>query len=568
VSWGTAAYLPLSGLALASFLLLLPAMLHASKSAVGEEGWVPVALGLALAFAIDASLLLVGDSRDPTTGVSGIFLTAPVVAAMVYLALSSRASVVGEEPPTVPRTRGAIAGLALGSWLFLEYAILSSPYLISRWNSIPLAPAASATVLGILVPVASTLRRPLDLARPWPLLILNVMAFVSLLDYALIHSALLPVLLLLAQVTMVLNLFYILSFLQVGGARQMAISLLYSSLLFLLMLFVFAFTLTYAYVPLRPIWEGKEVVLIPGAFLLLALPVGFLSRGLRVQLRMPVLPRGFLVVLVALPLLLSVIALGLTPATPEPRADGTLRVVTYNVHQGFNNGGAVDPEIFAEVLRSLDADVVALQESDTVRFTSAGLDLVEYLSRRLGYHAFYGPPTWEQSFGVALLSRHPIEEASYVPLSSSEDRRTFIKARIQVEGADVWIFVVHLGLEAGDRTVQLEEILQEASGVKGPVVLAGDFNSCPGGICPGYGGPPDTVYERVTSVYRDVWVEAGLPRDAPEGSTYPAQGPVKRIDYIFVSSGVRVVSVERVMTEVATRASDHLPVMAELELVT
>ncbi|MFQ5838085.1 MAG: endonuclease/exonuclease/phosphatase family protein [Thermoplasmata archaeon] len=568
IAWGTALYLPLSGLATASFLVLFPAMLQASRQVSTKGGWLPVALGLVLAFALDSAISLLGASRDPSTGLSGLYLTLPAAAFVVYLSVVSRPSAQIEGDEKVPRRKTALLGLGLGAWLFLEYAILANAHIVARWNSLPLAAAAFATILGLLVPAASTVKPLSPLDRPWPLWSVNAVAFLALLDYSIMHSVLLPILLLFAQVAMVLNLFRILSALHAGGARRTAAALLYASLLFLLLLFTFAFTLTYAYVPLRPLWEGKETFLMLAAFLLVLLPVVITSRGFQVRPRIPPLPRGLLVALLTLPLLLAAISLGSAPTLREPSPGPTLSVLTYNVHQGFNNDGVVDPEVFVEVLQTADADIVALQESDTVRFTSANLDLVNYLAMRLGYHSFYGPPTREQSFGIALLSRYVILEATYFVLSSTEDKRSLLRARIQVEGADVWIFVVHLGLETEDRGVQVEEILEEASQVRGHRILAGDFNSCPGGRCPRYSGPADTVYERVSTFYGDVWVEAGFERDDPEGFTYSALEPFERIDYIFVSPGLRVLQAERVMTEATGRASDHLPVLASLEVIT
>lgn len=564
-TWGTSLYLPVSGLATALYLLLFPLLLHASRTDGERDGWVPVGIGMSLAFALDIAMVLTGNSRDPSTGPSGWLLTVPIAAFTAYLAFAGRPK-EWTESGAAADGKALVAGVALGAWLFTEYAILSSPYLVSRWSDMALEVAALATLLGLMVAVAVSLRGSPSLARPWPLLVLNVLAFLALVDFASVVSPILPGLLLIAQVAMVLNLMNILPFLKGGGPRDTAKALLLTSLVLLLLLFAFAFSLTYAYVPLRPLWEGSEVVLLPLAFLLVAVPVATLSAGFRTP-RMAALPSGLVAILLILPLLLAILAMANVPPSPQPRPGPALRVMTYNIHQGFNNDGVVDPEIFVEVIRSVDADVVALQESDTVRFTGAGLDIVRYLAQRLAYDSFYGPPTREQSFGVALLSRHPILEAEYLGLTSMEDRRTFIRARISVDGSDVWIFVVHLGLEAEDRTVQTEEVLREASQARGHRILAGDFNSCPGGLCPGYEGPSDAVYATITTFYRDVWVESGFSRDDPQGYTYPSQNPAKRIDYIFVSVGLRVEGVERMRTPASIRASDHLPVVANLQLV-
>lgn len=52
------------------------------------------------------------------------------------------------------------------------------------------------------------------------------------------------------------------------------------------------------------------------------------------------------------------------PAPIDPPSGDRIRVVAWNVHQAFGNRGALDPEIYAEVLRDLDADIIMLQESD------------------------------------------------------------------------------------------------------------------------------------------------------------------------------------------------------------
>ncbi len=564
VSWGTVFYLPLSGLAVASFLLLLPAMLHASGPVTNGGALVP-GMGLALAFAVDAVAVLLGVSWDPSTGLSGLFITIPT-AIMMLLPLIPKSRLVTEvREARPPRWKTVLAGLSLGAWLFLEYSILSSAHAITRWNSVPLAAAGLGTVLGLLIPVASTIRPFTPPSTPVPMGVLSVLTLAAFLDYSLFHSALLPVLLLLAQATLVLGLFHTLSSLQPSSLRQKAVAVSYASLLLLLLLFASAFALAYYYVPLRSLWEGSEVVLIPAAALVVILATAALSKGFRESLKRPPLPRRLLAILIILPLIVSYVAFA-PPPLQEPRPGTTLKVVTYNVHQGFNNAGMIDPEIYREILQAADADLVALQESDTARFTSANLDLVGYVASRLGYHLYYGPPTREQSFGIALLSRHEILEASYLVLTSSEDKRSLLQARIEVGGQEAWVFVTHLALGAEDREVQTREILSHISQIGGHHILAGDFNSCPGGRCDGYEGRPDDVYETVTANYVDVWTEAGFEVDDPDGFTYHAEDPRERIDYIFVSEDVEVVQAERIRTEAAIGASDHLPVLATLEL--
>ncbi len=566
LSWGSSLYLPLSGLAVAAFLILFPAMLR-QQGSVSEGGGLILGVGLVLAFAIDSVNLSLGLSWDAlSTHRLGLIITVPVAAVVTALAWVSKSAPSAVKPESrAPHWKTALTGLFIGAWLFLEYSILSSPHVIARWNSLSLPAVSLGTVLGLIVPVASTISPFTPPSRPIPMAIMSALTLAAFIDYSFVHSSILPVFILLAQATLVMALFHSLSSLQPTGLRQKAIALLYASLLLLLLLFASAFALTYYYVPLRGLWEGSEVVLILGAAIIALLAAAMVSKGFREPLRMPPLPKRLLAILIILPLFVAYAAL-VPVDLREPRPGTTLKVLTYNVHQGFNNAGMIDPGIFARVLEEADADLVALQESDTARFTSANLDLVGYLASTLGYSYYYGPPTREQSFGIALLSRYDILEASYELLTSTEDKRSLLEARIDVGGETVWVFVTHLAQGAQDRQVQAQEVLLRMSQAGGQHILAGDFNSCPSGLCEGDSGPADNVYEMLTTSYDDVWTEAGFAAEDSAGFTYSASNPLRRIDYIFVSDEVSVLAVERIRTAEAVEASDHLPVSATIQV--
>ncbi|MFQ5985791.1 MAG: endonuclease/exonuclease/phosphatase family protein [Thermoplasmata archaeon] len=557
--------LPLSALGVAAFLILLPLLL-AAPSSPAQERWAPVALGFVLAFAMDASLALLGASRDPGAGFSGLSYSLVWGAVSVYL-IAVRAPPAPEAGPvpTSSRSRRLLVGSALGAWLFLEYGVLGSPFAVARWNALPLAPVALGTIVGLLAMVASTIPPLHPVRHPGALLALHALALVALIDHAFVHSPVLPGLLVILQAVLVLDLFLLLSVLAPWGVRATAGALLYTGLVLVLLLLVLAFTLVYAFVPLSFLWQGAEVVLLPAALLWLLLAGALLSQGFR-HLRVPPLPRSALSLFLVLILATSVVPFAFPARAPGmPVIPAPFAVLTYNVHQGFSNDGGIDPDLYVQVIRDSLADVIALQESDTARFTSGHLDLVWYLGAALGYHTAYGPPTREQSFGVALLSRYPILEADHLFLTSSEAKRPLLQARIDVVGVPVWILVLHMGLEAADRDIQVTEVLARAAVLPGPVVVAGDFNACPSGMCP-MQEVVDGVYASMTGAYRDVWTEAGSARDDPLGFTFSARDPRQRIDYVFVSAELTVLGAVRLRTATEVRASDHLPVLAVLAL--
>jgi endonuclease/exonuclease/phosphatase family metal-dependent hydrolase len=98
------------------------------------------------------------------------------------------------------------------------------------------------------------------------------------------------------------------------------------------------------------------------------------------------------------------------------------------------------------------------------------------------------------------------------------------------------------------------------------VVIGGDLNAT----------PDERAVRWLADRYWDAWATMaaggpstgeGLRRAGPAnagGETFPARDPTARIDYLFASAGLRVVSA-RVPVR-AEEASDHLPVAAELEV--
>lgn len=559
VSWGSAAYLLVAGLACAGYFILLPALLGASGRAM-RQGSALVALGMALAVAMDMALMVMGLSHDFTVRPMGALFAWPLAVLLAYLAWRVSHQIHGGESP-VPAggLRGAAVGL--GAWLFLQLTAFGSAHHVARWNDAALAPVAVALLMGAALGgggLAFGLRRPRHFVA-----LLHGFAIAAVIDHTFVHSPLLPLLLVGLQAALVLQLPVLLSPIAAAPLGQGARLAALSGGILAGLTFVGVFAFTFAFIPLSGLWQGAERVLLPGAILLALVPAW---RG-HVRFEWPTAPPASVrAILLVLPLLVAASA-AVAPEGPVPMAPDTsvLTVLSFNVHQGFNNDGVVDPDVFLRVLQEADADVIALQESDTSRISSAQLDIVAYLAARAGYHAHAGAPTSAQSFGVAILSRHPIVEASVIPLPSQSDHRNLLVVTLEVQGERVHVAAVHMGLDKEDRLAQVDAILTHVRALEGPRLLVGDFNSCPTGLCPEE-GEPDDVYARVTQDHHDAWTAAGHARDDPAGHTYDARDPTERIDYVFASRDVTVLRAETLGTENALAASDHLPVRAVVAL--
>ncbi len=254
------------------------------------------------------------------------------------------------------------------------------------------------------------------------------------------------------------------------------------------------------------------------------------------------------VILGVLILLLASYYVFFTPSIPENPP--TLTVVTYNVHQGLDAYGWNNFAAVAKVIKALNADIVGLQESDTARVTSANQDIVHYLAEKLNYYAYYGPPTSEQTFGVALLSRFPLKNAQYHLLESPTEQRVLLTAEITVNNTKITIGVAHIGLTVEERTIQTKEILSIMQKINTPKILLGDFNYLPN----------STVVPLVLQEFQDAYLTAH--NTTTHVLTWSSTKPQEPNDRIFLSKHFIVLDSDIYQST----ASDHFPLYAFIKL--
>ena len=178
----------------------------------------------------------------------------------------------------------------------------------------------------------------------------------------------------------------------------------------------------------------------------------------------------------------------------------SLRVVTLNVAHGRKDGRnqmllkgetiRSNLEELALVLNRAEADVVALQEADAISAWSGKFDHVEWLSEKSIYGcSFHGIHASNRiyDFGTALLSRYPFEGSfahSFKP-SRPTTTKGFSVAALQWNPAGalpepllVKFVSVHLDFSRKSvRRSQIEEMSRLLSGIEGPIVVMGDFNT-------------------------------------------------------------------------------------------
>ena len=183
----------------------------------------------------------------------------------------------------------------------------------------------------------------------------------------------------------------------------------------------------------------------------------------------------------------------------------------------------------------MDADIIGLQESDTNRISGGNTDVVRYFADNLNLYSYYGPKTVLGTFGIALLSKYPLENPRTFYMYSEREQTATIHAQITVGEIKYNIYVTHLG--NGGPILQQGAILKEVDGTE-DVVLMGDFNF-----------KPDTPqYQLTIDLLGDAWLLKW-----PDGIDDQGVNPINRIDHVFVSPGMTVTEAEYIYSP----ASDH-----------
>lgn len=564
-----------AGLGVGFFLVFFPAVLW--KLARKGDGAAGLRLGAGLALAALTSMLLraaySGNDISAFDGYRAIDWALALAAALL-LPGWTRSLEPGPEtipPAAAPASGWRAAGLCLGlnALFLLLYFGFISPTVIARWSagSYPwigsLAAAAPAVFLALWlgsVRFRAALRPGVLLA--WNLLFVAALAF-ALWSYQVpfpkdsrlyplseptvgpLAGAALGLALFLSPV--IFADFTILAHSLISSAPStpaLAGGFLLGSLYLLLMVFAHVFTTVYDYIPVMGPWFRDRfwlVYLTAGAVPMLAL---LLARRGDYPLQAD---SGYPRLSPLAPALSLVIIAALWMGVPHPEPPGgaqTLRVMTYNIQQGYSANGQKNLEGQLAVIRAAKPDLIGLEETDIARLSGGNSDFVRLVADRLNLYSYYGPKTVNGTFGIALLSRYPLQDAQTFFMYSTGEQTAAILARILVAGKPFTVLVTHLG--NGGPLIQQQQVLERLSGQM-HVIAMGDFNF----------RPYEQQYRLTVQSLQDAWMSAK--HQAP---TPPGWDPRERIDYIFLSPGTEVLSAQ----VLPPGPSDHPALVAEIGL--
>lgn len=226
----------------------------------------------------------------------------------------------------------------------------------------------------------------------------------------------------------------------------------------------------------------------------------------------------------------------------------SLTLASYNIHRCFGRDGRHDPERIREVLRQIDAQVMALQEVELVHEAP---DLLEYLCLERNWKAIPGITMSSDRghYGNAVLTSLPVTGVEKIDLSfPGREPRGALHLSLQNRDETLEVMATHLGLRPAERRAQVRSLLGvfQKSSVRGTRVLMGDLNEW-------------FLWGRPLR-----WLKGHF-RATPAPATFPTRRPVFALDRIWVTPRSNLSELRAVGNPLTRLASDHLPLVARIK---
>lgn len=228
---------------------------------------------------------------------------------------------------------------------------------------------------------------------------------------------------------------------------------------------------------------------------------------------------------------------------------------TYNIHRCVGTDGCKDIDRVLSVLSEINADIIALQEVESLLNGGTNENQASYFAEKLGMNLISGPTLLkpDEHYGNALLVKHTIHTVEHhdISLPRREPRAAVDVLLDMGEEKTLRVINTHLGLKRKERHLQTAKLLDLIQGSKnGRILLLGDFNSWQ---------PIGGTTRRL-----DKELKMSLKHSSPR--TYPSRFPTLALDRIWMRPPEAVLKMAAYKTPLARKASDHLPLMAFIRI--
>jgi len=572
-----------AGLGVGCFLILFPLLLRGFNNEENESGWPTLGASLAIGLSLSILFRTLGSGIDITSDrwyqtigwILAMIAGIQLVNSFIHKNVLSESKAINQtnfsNTPNGPTdTTWRLAGLFIGitSVFILAYFAFSSPYVIARWTGV-----GYGFILIILMSVLSSFAifiaktRTLTYLNPKIILIWNVVFVISLVLTLCLHQVHFPTdanaypiseppvsllhhvpLVFMIILCPILIIDFMLFAKQVIASRPtvrvLGKSCALCSVYLLVMIVAQIFTTVYDYIPIiGPFFRDRLWLVFLIAGILLTFPVLLVSKN-----TYTVKASSHVACFTEAVIFLSVFTIfGFFITSPkpvyQPDDKSTIKILTYNIQQGYNEFGQKNFHGQLELIRQIDADIIGLQESDPARIAGGNSDVVRYFADKPDMYSYYGPKTVVGTFGIALLSKYPIKHPRTFYMYSVGEQTAAIEAQIEIGEETYNLFVTHLG--NGGPIIQQKQILDNLKD-KENIILLGDFNF----------SPDSDQYKLTTNFLKDAW-----PAKWPQGVNNHGVNPFDRIDHIFTSSDVVVTDAEYFIGS----QSDHPAMVVEIE---
>ena len=234
----------------------------------------------------------------------------------------------------------------------------------------------------------------------------------------------------------------------------------------------------------------------------------------------------------------------------------SFRIATYNIHKCVGMDRRVRPQRIVEVLKEVDADIIALQEVAGMDEASREHNHLHAIADELGFDFRIGENRrlHGAAYGNAVLSDLPIRSQHNhdITFRKSEPRGSLHVAFALDEKKLLQVFNVHLGTGFFERRYQgsrLINVLNDHSQPSSPRVVLGDFNEWTRGRASHLLGHHFQTAEPRTRLGR--------------ARSYPGVIPILHLDHIYYDSPLKLLNITVHRSRLALIASDHLPLVAD-----